>query len=389
MLLLFYKESPSKSLARTLVAIHRAFDELRQELALFSRFTQTNFCDIIDLIHKQTNGSPTINLCYMAARHVNSKLSEEPSTQMDKKKWLDWFARINHASALIQRFVNTCAPTTAVATTTTTVKDVGDQYENLDEFRLLWQRVSLTKCYIEHLWLKNQSIDNMDMIYKRCILFWNAFKTGFDLAKSAKPSPFESLVKWLRLLDSVIRNSLLKVKCAYCNINTYQRMYRLQPCACVVCEKCETKLTSKCQNCSKNVTSHDLVQDELGLKPYNTFKSSLNDFITDVIANICLDTRMSARPSKEALNSMIELLMPASKEQLVAEDQLFNFSLNPSAKSTLFQLLLNHDEAEMESYLDEVLSAKFLKQESYDNDDLINLQLMYLNAIEDSMYSKS
>ena len=98
---------------------------------------------------------------------------------------------------------------------------------------------------------------------------------------------------------------------------------------------------------------------------------------------------MSARPSKEALNSMIELLMPASKEQLVAEDQLFNFSLNPSAKSTLFQLLLNHDEAEMESYLDEVLSAKFLKQESYDNDDLINLQLMYLNAIEDSMYSKS
>ena len=384
--------SATNSLARTLLAIHQAFDELRQELALFSRFTQTNICDIVDLVHKETNGSPAINLCYMAARHVNSKLSEEPSPQMDKKKWLDWFARINHASALIQRFVNTCAPTTAAATKpatqATAAKDASDQYEKFDEFRSLWQRVSLTKCYIEHLWLKN---DNLDIVYKRCILFWNAFKTGFDLTKPAKQSPFETLIKWLRPLDAAIRKLLLK-PCAYCNITTYKRLYRLQPCACVVCDKCEPTLTDKCRKCNRDIGSSAPVEDELGLKRYYTFKSSLNDFITDVIANVCLDTRMSsnATPTNEAINSMIELLMPASKEQLVAEDQLFNFSLNPSVKSTLFQLLLNYDEVKMESYLTGILSrsTKFLEQ-WYESDDLANLQLMYLNAIEDSLYSKS
>ncbi|CAF1150361.1 unnamed protein product, partial [Brachionus calyciflorus] len=63
--------------------------------------------------------------------------------------------------------------------------------------------------------------------------------------------------------------------------------------------------------------------------------------------------------------------------------------ITPSIKSTLFQLLLNYNEELMKNYLIRIFSKlrKYL-EENYEENDLVSLKLMYLNALEDNLYSR-
>jgi hypothetical protein len=115
----------------------------------------------------------------------------------------------------------------------------------------------------------------------------------------------------------------------------------------------------------------------------------------DVVTNMCLDKADQALPEAQVVSSIISLLLPKEIDQQPAtagggaETMGIDLHLNPSIKSTLFQLLLNYTQVDIESHLNEIFqqSAEYLSAK-YKTKDLINLKLMYINSIEDSLHMK-
>jgi len=110
----------------------------------------------------------------------------------------------------------------------------------------------------------------------------------------------------------------------------------------------------------------------------------------EIVTKLCLDGS-KILPDASVINSIIDYLLPKSKHENTLPT--LDFNLSPSIKSTLFQLLLNYDKInnknDVEKHLNEIFSksAKYLK-ENYSTDDIIDLKLLYINAIEDSFYCK-
>ena len=352
---------------RNIVAIHAAFDDLRHELTLFSRFihTSTHICGggkgIVALLHaSQLPG--TVNLCFMAARLVNKRLASEPADAMDKAKWLAWFAQANAASRLIDTFVRSGS--------------CDKRSSDMAEFRALWQRVRVTQSFIEHICLKN---DELDVLWKRCVTFWKCFKDGFDLSNH---NTLNKLIKWLLPFSKSIHRMLVRETraCEACDQIKFKRLFVNAECSCLVCDKCKRQATDSgvCAKCEKKLERYTFTayDKRAGVEQYQSFKLSLNAFILDIILASLDTTRLWAAPSATSIDAIIELLMPRTRqEQLNDVEALFDFHLSPSIKSTLFQLLLNYDEGKMESHLDKILSSKYLR-ECYESDDLANLKLM-------------
>ncbi len=119
---------------------------------------------------------------------------------------------------------------------------------------------------------------------------------------------------------------------------------------------------------------------------FNKSKMGINCFFMEIVTKLCLDGT-SILPDVSVINSIIEYLLPKSKNENSSSS--IDFNLSPSIKSTLFQLLLNYNKDDVETHLNEIFSksAKYLT-ENFEKDDIIDLKLIYINAIEDSFYCK-
>ena len=92
----------------------------------------------------------------MAVRSVNKRLASKlADAAMDKAKWLAWFVQVNDTSRLIDTFVRSISSSSC-------------DERDMAELRALWERVRVTKSFIEHIRLKN---DELDVPWKRCVTF--------------------------------------------------------------------------------------------------------------------------------------------------------------------------------------------------------------------------
>jgi hypothetical protein len=295
---------------------------------------------------------------------------------MDIAQWQEWFYKCMNCIALIKTYLNI---------------DPNKELLKDSKFEALLQKAILVKFYIEHL------CNDEEILFKRCIAFWNYFdeRTNFKTYET-----YKKFITIIKSYNKLIKNAKSKdvEKCKGCDSITYASLYKLnnKDCKCLICENCleEVRTLNKCPSCSNkiqnsNANSSNKILDNSFLKQYNNFKENLNCLYMDVVSNLCFDG--STLPDDDVINAIIEDLLPKTKTETseTSDDQLFDLNLTPSIKSTLFQLLLNFNQQEIEKHLNKILSksSKYVK-ENYNTEDIMNVKLMYLNSIEDQFYSK-
>ena len=296
---------------------------------------------------------------------------------MKMNEWQEWFFNCINVVQLIKIYLN-------LDTKTELLKDI--------EFEALWQKVILTKFFIEHLCY------NEEILFKRCIAFWNYFdnKTNFKTFET-----YQKFVQILKTFNTVVKKEKSKEveKCKGCGSDMYASLYKLnnnKDCSCLICEKCleEVKTLRKCPACSQSCLNTDgfkKIRENSFASEYSNFKGNLNCLYMDVVSNLCFGGSSSSLPVEEVIYAIIEDLLPKAKTEQPAktDEQLFDLNISPSIKSTLFQLLLNFNQHEIEKHLNKILSksSKYI-MENYNTEDIINVKLMYQNSIEDQFYSK-
>ena len=111
----------------------------------------------------------------------------------------------------------------------------------------------------------------------------------------------------------------------------------------------------------------------------------------DVIINLSFNKQTDPElPGKDVVNYLIKLLLP--KNDRSTKDSIFDLNVNPSIKSTLFQLVLSYDQENVEQHLSIIFEnshSYLLENYGEGEHGLINLKIMYINSIEDNFYSKS
>lgn len=356
-----------------LISVTFAFSLLKSELNLFSKFAQSSSRVVELQIKSETKNQ---NLCYSAARIISTEFDKVEPT-MKKVEWLDWLEKVKYSSHLIENFLHL------------------NESHSENEFRSYWQKVSIMKYFIEHLCKPN------DSLYLRCFYIWKKLEGEFDIKKM---DSFNKIINFVDITNRCIAEKLKTdaIKCNGCSQAEYEYLNLVEGCRgdCRICELCvdESKTTDKCAGCSEKLKSNvkftRLDISNSSNQKLKQFKLNLNGFFMDIVLNLCFDRTASSYqtlPDAEVISKIILHLLPRQVESDKEKEAVLSFDLNlsPSIKSTLFQLLLNYTETTVEAHLDEIFSksAHYLRTK-YNTQDLVNLKLMYVNSIEDSLHSK-
>lgn len=162
---------------------------------------------------------------------------------------------------------------------------------------------------------------------------------------------------------------------------------------CLICEQCllETKTKEKCAGCEKDLGHSEPIvksSSDKRRKESERFISVSNCFLMDIITNLTFNKLIDSNlPEKETIDYLIDLLLPSNRTE---SSSAFNLRLNPSIKSTLFQIILRYEPENVEHHLMSIFSrSKQYLMNNYDSSDLINLKLMYINSIEDNLCSRA
>ncbi len=355
----------------SLVNFHLAYEDLKQELDLFFKFAQIE-PTIIDKLQKSENYN--VNLCYLATKIICHSLSTA-SPKMKQLEWNEWFKRTKKFSLLIETFIRLFPQD----------KENEKEEEEYSQFRSIWHRVVILKFFIENIC----HID--DKMYVRCIQLWNYLDTEMqgEIQRKIKINfkKYQSFERLMKFLD-MINKSLLK-HCKGCNkpmLSFYSIGCKPE---CNICEQCKEEFKAsvlrKCPVCSNDKFTIADIKETCN---YSKLKSGFNCFFMEIVTNLCLDGT-SDLPESTVIESIIENLLPKMKRNEESKLIVLDFNLSPSIKSTLFQLLLNYNQKDVEKHLTAIFSksAQFLK-ENYKTEDLADLKLIYINSIEDNFYSK-
>jgi hypothetical protein len=361
-----------------LVALHLSFKDLQKELELLLEFIEIE-PEIATTLAK--NDSYDLNLCFLASKILCKKFTNL-SPGMVQSNWKTWLENISKTAYLIDDFIQNFI---------TSLKhgmnklDIERHQVSIKEFKSLWEREITLKLFIENV------CKDADKLFKHCIRLWNLLKDPIDFKKQKSIS---ELINFLNIIIKAAKTqytSQLK-KCSGCNEIILDGPRKHSDCKdCVLCNKCilQLKNTKRCPGCSLMVKEDDklIIIPVKGLEnikeEYLTFKSNCEIFFLDIVSTLSLNDDLL--PEKEVIEILIDQVMP---KQAQNEENDLDFNLNPTIKSTLLQLLLNYKSNEVENVLDSLFSksADFLKSK-YNYQDIMELNLMYINAIEDSLYS--
>jgi E3 ubiquitin-protein ligase RNF213 len=347
----------------SLVCFNLAFENLKQELYLFTKFIQTDDAIISNLAKSQNEN---INLCFLAAKYVCFTFNAA-SAKMKQKDWEEWFKKAKKFMLLIENFID--------------LFPAEDEYkEDYSEFKSIWHKVTILKLFIENVCHLDQNL------YIKCIQLWNYLdRAGEDQKIKVDLKKEESFRKLVDFLEKMSKS--LKKKCKGCDEKDCSTLFSIgcKP-ECMICLKCKDSLktTKKCPVCSTEMKSISEISETPN--NYNKTKLGINCFFMEIVTKLCLDGT-KILPDSSVINSIIEYLLPKSKNE--NSSSTIDFNLSPSIKSTLFQLLLNYNKDDVETHLNAIFSksAKYLT-ENFEKDDIIDLKLIYINAIEDSFYCK-
>ena len=371
------------------IAVHLAFEDLRKELLLLAKFMQFK-PELANTLEK--NDQFENNMSYLAANIVckdtASKISGDSGSSVPIEDWNKLFTDVESSSFLIEAFIKQFY--TALNSSDSLINK-----DRLKEFKSLWERVTIARLFIEHV----QTEVKKDM-YTYCTRLWRYLKDPIDF-KSSKT--VEQLIKYIDN-TSIGRKRLYEKEmkiCKGCNYK-FNVLHKSNICTeteCVLCDRCvnDFKNTLKCKGCDTRYPNFDFtlfINVNKSKDEYIRFKTSLDTFFLDAICTMCLNDEYL--PDKSILEMLINQILPKRIDQINSSNANnrgipitdVDLELNTTIKSTLLQLLLKYNINEVVLSLDKLFSqsADYLTA-NYKQEDLTELNLMYINAIEDNFYT--
>ena len=363
-----------------LVALHLSFEDLRKELELLAEFIEIDPEIATTLI--ESDHSMSTNLCFAASKILCKKFTKlNPS--MEQANWTRWLEDISKTSHLIDDFIRNFinSPKQGIYKL-----DGQDHQNSISEFKSLWEREITLKLFIENV------CKDFEKLYKHCIRLWNLLKDPIDFKKQKS---IKELISFLNIIIKASKAQYLNQlkTCNGCNGRNIEAPQSCLKCQnCTLCNHCVEAFiqTKRCPGCNTIISEEKdlkfiVIKGTENVKQeYLTFKNNCETFFLDIVSTLCLNDN-NALPEHQVIEILIEQIMP---KQNNTEETDFEFTLNPTIKSTLLQLLLNYKSNEVENVLENLFSksAHFLKA-TYKYQDIMELNLMYINSIEDNLYS--
>ena len=371
------------------LAIHLAFDNLHKELILLAQFIQFR-PELAAILEK--NEVFEYNLSYLAANIVckstAASLTSDNTSNIQIENWNKLFNDAENSSFLIDAFIKQFYNNSENSSSDDLMN------EKFKKFKSLWERVTISKLFIEHV-----CTDFSKDMYTFCTRLWNYLKDPIDFKSSRTVEQFIQYINSISFNRKRLYEKELKT-CKGCNIKSNE-LYKSKTCEdCLLCKECVKKFreTKKCDGCNRKFENFnfELIIDATKHKnDYLAFKSNLDKFFLDAVCTMCLND--DYLPDKAIISMLINQIMPKTKEQLKANNGAnvitmhiadVDLELDTTIRSTLLQLMLKYDINDIVANLNSLFSqsAELLKT-NYRNEDLNNLNLMYLNAIEDNFYA--
>ena len=359
-----------------LVAIHMSFNDLRNEVELLSQFIHYD-PSVLKILLK--NDSENINLCFVASKVICDKITKF-TANMGISEWNKWFTIVSNGSYLIEKYLKLFIHPSLSSSTLHNNNNNIEQ--SLMQFTSLWERVIVIKLFIQHV-----CTSKAQHMYSYCIRLWGFIK---DPTNFKTKSTLDDLITFKSTILKGQETGVLKQSkqvCKGCGANRInETVYITSKCNCILCLKCRNNFESSnsCPGCNKDQHRANVTFTELPLEAekenFIAFKNSMDIFFLDVVSTLCFNE--SELPRNEVIDTLIAQILPKVKTRADEID------LNANIKSTLLQLLLKYKSANVEQCLQDLFnkSANILTK-NYDYNDLADLKLMYINAIEDNFCS--
>uniref|UniRef100_A0A4W3JT85 RING-type E3 ubiquitin transferase n=1 Tax=Callorhinchus milii TaxID=7868 RepID=A0A4W3JT85_CALMI len=156
----------------------------------------------------------------------------------------------------------------------------------------------------------------------------------------------------------------------------------LLPCKHVVCiDHLRIWLQNRktCPKCTEPVSA---------LKKHDTLRQKCNSFFMEVVSRFCF--REDSPPSDEVITLLLSLLIAVRSCDSYQTRTLTPFSecvdASPKIRSVLLKLMLHYSFEKVKTFMQTYLSN--LEEKIFDEDDLKELYILFINCFEDSMYGE-
>ncbi|CAC5391523.1 RNF213 [Mytilus coruscus] len=269
----------------------------------------------------------------------------------------------------------------------------------ITEARFNWTKTIIVKLFIENVCMANDA-DSTEVI--RLMALWT--KLG-DKADMKTLKTFETVEdhlktrneKVLRQYFGVLSQCLACDRIITCDKDSMDLPVKL-PCKDTYCYKCYIELIAdrhQCQSCNAKIPenfSPEEKHDRETLSKYKNFRKRCNNFFMEVVSQLCFAE--GTPPSQEVIKKLLSYIIGQSKKDtkmVTKELTVFQDSIDPSpvVRSFLLQHLLQTSGENVKEYLSMTMyfeSTKQLVQNSGKQEELIDLCLLILQCMEDSVY---
>ncbi|XP_044312386.1 E3 ubiquitin-protein ligase RNF213 isoform X2 [Varanus komodoensis] len=374
--------------------IHLGYHQFRNRLQNFTRILAV-YPDVFDALDKHAGTGGNISHPQM----VLDVLSALACTEMLQEKLLNC-----SPEAWLQQVKNLQMPIELVCSVNYLHHNGGQCEQLLQEVRSQWNRVFSVSLFVEHVLLEAEtSISGVqDLVKKYTVQLGKCFQWNSDI-KSHKT--FTAVMEVLRQCKEAVSLIFCRYGLKPCPICMGDPTEPVNlPCDHVYCHSCiKVWLVPERMQCPLCLTKvpedyTPTVSKELSIAIGKNaqFRKCCNSFFIDLVSTMCF--KDNEPPEKAVIQELLNLLFVHAKYlRGSAESDVHTKSLSPFddvvdktpvIRSMVLKLLLKYSFSDVKVYIKEYLS-QVETSHLLDNEDKVELYVLFVNCFEDSICKKS
>ncbi|XP_007886821.2 LOW QUALITY PROTEIN: E3 ubiquitin-protein ligase rnf213-alpha [Callorhinchus milii] len=269
---------------------------------------------------------------------------------------------------------------------------------SIAQVRSSWDGVLVLAVFIEHVVLTANDIDPrfLDIAVKHCSRLQKILRASSDLKKKETVKGVMGVLQSCNEEASYLDCKYGIRECPICL--GVPKDPALLPCKHVVCiDHLRIWLQNRktCPKCTEPVPSTYQIQVssqlKSALKKHDTLRQKCNSFFMEVVSRFCF--REDSPPSDEVITLLLSLLIAVRscpEGDSYQTRTLTPFSecvdASPKIRSVLLKLMLHYSFEKVKTFMQTYLSN--LEEKIFDEDDLKELYILFINCFEDSMYGE-
>lgn len=387
-----------------IIMFHFAYEELNNELDMFSKFVILDPNITVSLINKDSDFSIGLNFlcssqfCIDRMNAVDPPVSRSDGTTdeiikvpkaMDAKDWNVWYDTVSKGSLLIQNV-------------TQSVDESNSNNNTIKQLISLWQLISTTSLFIKHVCIKNQDYNkDANFMYDNCKRLWNRFKgAGSNPSQTGNAikldyHTIDSVEQIEKVIDLIHKNRRMHfeknaVKCKLCSLIFTKKYHVLENCIkkCAFCKRCKIEIESanKC-SCGQDIPGQKIfIEENKNFESYDqlkAFRTSLNYFYLEIVSTLCLK---NGQIPEHLVPVILKWVFPKTIEQWNStseNDRNLEYNVASSVKFNLLQIVL---QSNSKLILTREFTNVLKNWRQYNVKTLVDMNQIYINAYESYLH---